>query len=55
VSIDRDKFEHDGWVPVRRAIPEELCRGLVGVLELELRVPVDDPPGGPNMEVRCAT
>jgi hypothetical protein len=55
-SVDRAHFQREGWVRVPSAIPEELCRRLVEVLEQELRVPVHDPArwaeyGGPMRDL----
>jgi hypothetical protein len=47
-SIDSGHFQREGWVRVPRAIPEDLCRRLVDVLEQELRVPVHDPVRWPE-------
>jgi hypothetical protein len=56
VSIDRAQFLREGWIRFPGAIPEGLCRRLVGVLERELRVPVHDPTrwreyGGPMRDL----
>jgi Phytanoyl-CoA dioxygenase (PhyH) len=48
LSIDTAHLQRQGWVRVRRAIPEELCGRLVEVLERELSVPVHDPARWPE-------
>ncbi len=41
--VDTAHFAEHGWVRVSGAVPAELCAAVVGALQSELRVPIDEP------------
>ena len=46
--VDVDRFQHEGWLRIPSAVPEDLCERLVEALVRELNVPLDDPTRWPE-------
>jgi hypothetical protein len=42
VKINMDQLRENGWVRIEHAVPIELCKRLVDVLETELHVAIGD-------------